>query len=103
MADRYEDYLAPVGSLEARQSNMMFIRDRIIEAGLCGGFQLGWNLERSGPELSIYFPAWRRADGDMGVDIAFDYDNIGVPLRLQWHEAGLGATFLAFPSPNCGG
>ena len=82
---------------------MMFIRDRIIEGGLCAGFQFGWNLKRGGPELSIDFLAWRRGDGDMGVDIAFDYDNIGNTLRLQWHEAGLGATYLAYPSPNCGG
>jgi hypothetical protein len=103
VADRYPERLAPVGSLQERQANMMFIRDRIIEGGLCAGFQFGWNLKRGGPELSIDFLAWRRSDGDMGVDIAFDYDNIGNTLRLQWHEAGLGATFLAYPAPSCGG
>ena len=36
---------------------MMFLRDRIIEAGKCGGLELGWNLKRGGPELSIDFMA----------------------------------------------
>jgi hypothetical protein len=37
----------------------------------------------------------------MGVDLGFDYDNIGTTLQLQWLEAGLGATFQAYPSVSC--
>ena len=81
---------------------MMFLRDRIIEAGKCAGFDFGWNLKRGGPELSIDFLAWRRNGETMGVDIAFDYDNTGTELRLQWHEAGVGATYLEYPSTPCG-
>ena len=29
-------------SLATRQAHMMFLRDRIIEAGRCGGLDLGW-------------------------------------------------------------
>ena len=57
------------------------------------GSNLGWNLKRGGPERSVDFLAWQRGDGDMGIDIGFDYDNTSTPLRLQWGEAGLGATF----------
>jgi hypothetical protein len=100
---RYPDRLRPVGSLGERQTNMAFIRDRIIEAGKCGGLDLGQNLKRGGPELSIDFLAWRRGDGDMGIDIGFDYDNISTPLRLTWGEAGLGASYKSYPSVPCGG
>jgi hypothetical protein len=92
-----------VGSLGERQANMAFIRDRMIEAGKCGGLDLGQNLKRGGPDLSIDFLAWRRADGDMGVDIGFDYDNFSVPLRLAWGEAGLGASYKPYPAVPCGG
>ena len=63
----------------------MFLRDRIIEAGQCAGMNYGWNLKRGGPELSIDVIAWKRPDGNMGVDIGLDYDNIGTTLT-----AGMG-------------
>jgi hypothetical protein len=102
IGSKYPEKLAPVGSLGERQANMMFLRDRIIEAGKCGGLNLGWNLKRGGPERSIDFLADRRGGGDMGVDIAADYDNIGNTLRLQWFEAGFGATWEAYPAVTCG-
>lgn len=103
IAAKYPEYLVAGVSLGQRQANMSFIRDRIIEAGKCGGLDLGQNLKRGGPELSIDFLAWRQAGGDMGVDIAFDYDNTSQPLRLQWSEAGFGATYKAFPVGSCSG
>jgi hypothetical protein len=98
---KYPEKRAPVGSLGERQANMAFLRDRIIEAGKCGGLDLGWNLKRGGPELSIDFLAWQRSDGQMGIDLGFDYDNIGTTLVLYWGEAGLGATYLAYPAVSC--
>ena len=98
---KYPDKRAPVGSLSQRQANMAFLRDRIIEAGKCGGLDLGWNLKRGGPELSIDFLAWRRSDGQMGVDLGFDYDNYGTTLVLYWGEAGLGATYTPYPAVSC--
>ncbi len=103
IAAKYPEYLAAGISLGQRQANMSFIRDRIIEAGKCGGLDLGQNLKRGGPDLSIDFLAWRQSGGDMGVDIAFDYDNTSTPLRLQWAEAGFGATYKAFPVGSCSG
>jgi len=98
---KYPERRAPVGSLAQRQHNMEFLRDRIIEAGKCGGLDLGWNLKRGGPERSIDFLAWRRSDGVMGIDIGLDYDNYGTTLNLYWGEAGLGATFDSYPSVSC--
>ena len=80
---------------------MEFLRDRIIEAGKCGGLDLGHNLKRGGPETSIDFLAHRRAGGDMGVDLGQDYDNINTTLRMQWSEAGFGATYKPYPNTRC--
>ena len=82
---------------------MMFLRDRIIEAGKCGGMDLVWNLKRGGPERSIDVIAWRRPDGNMGVDIAFDYDNYGSTLQLTWAEIDLFAVVESYPGVNCNG
>ncbi len=101
IAAKYPQYLVAGISLGQRQANMSFLRDRIIEAGKCGGLDLGQNLKRGGPDLSIDFLAWRQSGGDMGVDLAFDYDNTSTTLRLQWSEAGFGATYKAFPAAPC--
>jgi hypothetical protein len=103
IAAKYPDRLAGGVSSGQRVANMEFLRDRIIEAGKCGGLNLGWNLKRGGPERSIDFLAWRRGDGDMGVDLGADYDNTSAPLRLQWSESGLGATWDPYPGVSCSG
>ena len=59
-----------LSALGQRQANMEFLRDRIIEAGKCGGLDLGLNLKRGGPDISIDFLAWRRSDGAMGHSAA---------------------------------
>jgi hypothetical protein len=100
---KYADRLAAGVSHGQRVANMEFLRDRMIEAGKCGGMDLGWNLKRGGPDRSIDFLAWRRGDGEMGVDIGMDYDNTSTPLRLYWGEAGLGATYTPYPNVGCGG
>jgi hypothetical protein len=101
VAAKYPGYLVGGISLGQRQANMSFLRDRIIEAGKCGGLDLGQNLKRGGPDLSIDFLAWRKSGGEMGVDLAYDYDNTSTTLRLQWSEAGFGATYKAYPNGSC--
>jgi hypothetical protein len=99
---KYPERLAGGVSSSQRVDNMSFLRDRIIEAGKCGGMDLGYNLKRGGPDTSIDFLAWRRGDGDMGVDIGFDYDNTSTPLRLTWSEAGFPGTFYkSYGSVSC--
>lgn len=84
---KYPDKLVARISLSQRQANMMFLRDRIIEAGKCGGLDLGWNLKRGGPELSIDFIT-NRTGGLDGIDIGFAYDDTDHPLRLSWQTGG---------------
>lgn len=82
----YPDRLVAGVSLSQRQNNMAFVRDRMIEAGLCGGMDLAWNMKRGGPERSIDYLAYRKGGTWIGVDIGLAYDDTGIPLRLQWGE-----------------
>jgi hypothetical protein len=75
-------------SLERRQANMEFLRNRIIETGRCKGLNLGLNLKRGGPEISKDFIVLRGSSGkngtDRGVDIASGYDAVQNTLKLTW-------------------
>jgi hypothetical protein len=82
----YPEKLVAGVSLSQRQANMSFLRDRIIEAGRCGGLDLGWNLKRGGPEISIDFITERVNGQVRGHDIAFDYDNTSTKLELYWGD-----------------
>jgi hypothetical protein len=83
----YPDRLAPTSSGQ-RRANMEFLRDRMIEAGLCGGMQVGWNLKRGGPDLSVDFITELVGGRWHGIDIAHDYDNGGTRLQLTWADTG---------------
>ena len=81
---------------------MQFLRDRIISAGICGGLDLGWNLKRGGPDLSIDFITQRTGGQTIGYDIARDYDNTSKTLQLTWFSDGPGSHYKAFsPRPSC--
>ena len=73
----------------------------MIEAGKCGGMDLGRNLKRGGPELSIDFLVWRTGGESLGIDIGFDYDNTSTPLVLTWAVVGPGAFYTPGPSAPC--
>ncbi|MCA1560365.1 MAG: hypothetical protein LC804_08905 [Acidobacteria bacterium] len=81
---KYPDRLAAGVSSGQRRANMEFLRDRVIEAGRCGGLDLAWNLKRGGPEISVDFLVERSGGHLQGRDIAFDYDNTGIQLVLYW-------------------
>jgi len=97
VGNAYPSYLVPTesgaNSLERRQHNMGFIRDRIIETGICKGLDLGRNFKRGTPVISHDFLVWR-SDRDRGVDIATGYDELKLPIRLKWQVFG--------PSDNYG-
>ena len=100
VAAKYPEKLAAGVSREERVENMKFLRDRVIEVGRCGGLDLGWNLKRGGPEISIDFIA-ERINGEIhGHDIALDYDNTSSPLRLHW-AGGDFPFFGEYPSVEC--
>jgi hypothetical protein len=79
----YPDYLKPSSN---RVANMQFIRDRMIEAGLCGGMKLGYNLKRGGPDISVDYITENVGGRWVGVDIAHDYDNQSITLQLTWAD-----------------
>jgi hypothetical protein len=101
---RWPERLVAGVSLSQRQENMAFLRDRMIEAGICGGMDLAWNMKRGGPEKSIDYLAYQKAGVWIGVDIGFDYDNTSNPLTLTWGE-NPGDPYLSpaaySPRPTC--
>ena len=92
VGNAYPAYLvktnAGSGSLERRHHNMEFIRDRIIETGICKGLDLARNFKRGTPVISHDFLVLRSNVGkdgrDRGVDIASGYDDVDKPLKLTW-------------------
>jgi hypothetical protein len=101
---RYPDRLVAGVSLSQRQNNMAYVRDRMIEAGICGGMELAWNLKRGGPEKSIDYLAYRKAGRWIGVDIGAAYDDTSIPLGLQWGENpgdSLVTPATYSPAPSC--
>lgn len=103
IADKYPSYLAAGVSDSQRHSNMEFLRDRIIEAGICGGLDLAWNKKRGDGPHSIDALAWRTSGGDEVVDIGVGFDDTSTTLRLQWAiVAGPPGYDTYSPRPNCG-
>lgn len=100
----YPSRLVAGVSLSQRQNNMAYVRDRMIEAGICGGMELAWNMKRGGPEKSIDYLAYRKAGRWIGVDIGAAYDDTSIPLVLQWGENpgdSLVSPATYSPAPSC--
>lgn len=77
------------GSDARRAVNMEFIRDRIIETGICRGIDLGRNFKRGTPVISHDFIVLRQpGQKDRGVDIASGYDDVNKALKLTWQVFG---------------
>lgn len=111
VAKAYPAYLVATAkgshSLERRHKNMEFIRDRIIETGICKGVDLARNFKRGGPVISHDFIVWRQpGQKDRGVDIAGGFDDVNKPLKLTWQVFGpdrnYGFPFYAkYPPVDC--
>ncbi len=98
----YPDKMAAGVSLDQRIANMEFIRDRVIEAGICGGLDLAWNKKRGTGPHSIDAMAWRHNGVDDVVDIGTAYDDTSRPLQLQWAiVAGPPGYDPYSPRPTC--
>jgi hypothetical protein len=103
IASKYPSYLAAGISFHEREGNMAFLRDRIIEAGICGGMDLARNLKRGVGPHSIDALAWRQPNGSVEVvDIGVGYDDTNQPLRLQWAIVSGPPGYDGYPRPNCG-
>ena len=102
IAQRYPERLAANVSLADRIANMEFLRDKIIEIGICGGMDIGWNMKRGGPEKSKDFVAWFDGRHYMGVDIASAYDAPQRTLQLKWDVYGRTPDYREYqPRPRC--
>lgn len=101
---KYPSYLAAGVSASERDANMEFLRDRVIEAGICGGLDLAWNKKRGTGPHSIDALAWRTGGTVEVVDIGLAFDDTSSPLRLQWGiVAGPPGYDTYQPRPTCGG
>jgi hypothetical protein len=96
----YPEYGHTRVSLQKRKDDMAFLRDRMIEIGLCVGLQFGRNLKRGGPDHSFDFLAWRTGGETLGVDLAGGYDDTKRPLILSFRIHGPGAHFDPLPNPE---
>ena len=82
---RYPQYLVANISLSRREENAKFLRNKIIEHANCKGLDVGLNLKRGGPSISVDFIAWRRSGRTEGVDVISGWDDTRSRLRLSWH------------------
>jgi hypothetical protein len=102
IAAKYPSYLAAGVSLDERIANMAFLRDRVIESGICGGLDLAWNKKRGDGPHSIDALAWRTgAPIDEVVDIGAAYDDTSKPLQLMWSIVLGPPGYDPYPKPNC--
>jgi hypothetical protein len=104
----YPSKLAAKVSVNTRKANMEFIRDRIIETGLCKGQDFGRNFKRGTPVISHDYLVWRQpGQRDRGVDIASGYDDPSTRLKLTWQVKGppdYGFPYYAkYPPVDCSG
>ena len=60
----------------------------MIEQAKCRGLDVGLNLKRGGPEISVDFIAWRRSGHTEGVDVISGWDDTKRRLSLSWHTYG---------------
>jgi hypothetical protein len=98
---RYPQYLAAGVSHSQRVANMEFLRDRIIEVGICGGLDLAWNLKRGVGPRSIDAIAWRTGGRVEVVDVASAYDDTSQRLDLHWIIVSGPPGYDTFPRPSC--
>lgn len=99
---KYPQYLKATATLQAREENMAYIRDRMIEAGICGGLDLAWNLKRGVGPRSTDALLWRDGGVDRVIDIAAAFDDYRTALRLHWIEVGGPPGYDRYlPRPTC--
>ena len=101
--DSFPERLVTTEHLPERIENMEFLRDRIIEAGRCGGLDLAWNLKRGIGPHSHDAIAWRTPSGDDEVvDIASAFDDENIPLQLHWAIVSGPPGYDPYPNhPGC--
>jgi hypothetical protein len=101
VAASFPEYLRTT-DLATRIHNMEFLRDRIIETGICGGMDLALNLKRGVGPHSHDAIAWRDGNRVRVIDIASAFDNPRIHLFLHWAEVAGPAGYDPYPNhPGC--
>ncbi len=98
---KYPQYLAAGVSHNQRVANMEFLRDRIIEAGICGGMDLAWNLKRGTGPRSTDAIAWRVNGRVEVVDVGTAFDDTSTRLSLSWGIVAGPPGYDPYPTPSC--
>jgi len=81
----WPQYLEEESTLNQRIEHMEFVRDRFIEAGICGGLDYAWNLKRGVGPHSHDAIAWRKPNGFVEVvDIASAFDDHSIPMVIHF-------------------
>ena len=102
VTEKYPQYMNATSTLHEREENMKFIRDRMIEAGICGGLDLAWNLKRGVGPHSTDALLHRDGSRDRVIDIAAGFDEYKIAMRLHWIEvAGPPGYDRYLPRPTC--
>ncbi|MBI2833566.1 MAG: hypothetical protein HYX76_03960 [Acidobacteria bacterium] len=101
VASQYPDKLACCVSSSERVANMEFLRDRVIEAGICGGLKLAWNQKRGVGPRSIDALAQDVNGSIIVIDIGAAYDDTSQSLHLQWIEVPGPPGWDPYPAFQC--
>lgn len=84
----YPERLKPTATLKERTENATFLRDRLIETARCAKLDVGLNLKRGGPSISVDFIAWKHPKGHtQGVDVIGGWDDIKKPIKVGWNDS----------------
>lgn len=87
MNQHWDEYMDVTALTATRLEHMEFLRDRLIELGICGGYDLAWNRKRGdfNAARSHDAVAWRKPNGFVEVvDIASAFDDKTIPLQMNW-------------------
>ena len=103
VAAAFPQKLLPTPTDDERIVNMAWLRDRIIETGICGGMDLALNLKRGIGPHSIDAIAWRKPNGTIEViDLAQAYDDKHIFLQLHFVETLGPQGYDPYPNhPGC--
>ena len=103
ITNAWPEYLEPTGSLNERIEHMEFVRDRFIEAGICGGLDFALNLKRGVGPHSHDAIAWRKPNGFVEVvDIASAFDDNGTTMALHFAIVAGPSGYDPYPNhPGC--
>lgn len=103
IASTWSEYLEPESTLAQRIEHMEFVRDRFIEAGICGGLDFALNLKRGIGPHSHDAIAWRKPNGFVEVvDIASAFDDITIHIGIHFAIVSGPSGYDPYPNhPGC--